>query len=229
MRLCGNILPWVSEFKHLGNTISNVGGLTDQDIVIKRAQFISKNIEIRQEFYFASARTKFLLNQIYNTHFTGSPLWDLFGNHAKRLEGSYNLAVKNMFNLPLATHRHLISPVTNHRHIRITLISRFLSFIHQLKLSEKSVPRMLFYNTMYDVRSTTGRNLRKILLETDKCNVDSLSKHDVKELSYHETEKVDLWKENILTELIDTKEGSVSLDGFEWEEMNEIIEWICAK
>ena len=98
MRLCGNILPWVSEFKHLGNTISNVGGLTDQDIVIKRAQFISKNIEIRQEFYFASARTKFLLNQIYNTHFTGSPLWDLFGNHAKRLEGSYNLAVKNMFN-----------------------------------------------------------------------------------------------------------------------------------
>ena len=88
---------------------------------------------------------------------------------------------------------------------------------------------MLFYHTMYDVRSTTGRNLRKILLETDKCNVDLLSKHDVKDLSYHETDKEDLWKENILNELIDIKEGPAYLDGFKLEELSEIIELICAE
>ena len=64
IRLCGNVLPWVNAFKHLGNSISNSTCLTDLDITTKRAQYISKCLELDQEFYFATGRTKYELNSI---------------------------------------------------------------------------------------------------------------------------------------------------------------------
>ena len=112
VRLWGNVLPWEDTFKHLGNDISNDRCVTDVDIASKRAQYISKCLELDQEFYFASGRTKLRLNAIYNYHFTGSPIWDLFGKQILSLEASYNRSVKNMFNLPLQTHRNLIEHVT---------------------------------------------------------------------------------------------------------------------
>ena len=73
MELCGNNLPWVNQFKHLGNTITNQGCFTNQDMNIKRACYVNKNIELNQEFYFADARTKFKINEIYNSHYLVHP------------------------------------------------------------------------------------------------------------------------------------------------------------
>ena len=53
MKLCGTNLPWVTSFKHLGNNISNQNCFTDQDIIVKRAVYINKCIELNQEFYFS--------------------------------------------------------------------------------------------------------------------------------------------------------------------------------
>ena len=79
MMLCGNKLPWVNQFKHLGNTITNQKNIMEQDIVIKKAMYVNKNIELDQEFYFCHPMTKFRINEVYNSHYIGSPLWDLFG------------------------------------------------------------------------------------------------------------------------------------------------------
>ena len=46
LTLCGTTLPWVDRFKHLGHTISNKGCFTDEDVLIKRAQYINKNRKI---------------------------------------------------------------------------------------------------------------------------------------------------------------------------------------
>ena len=100
LKLCGNNLPWVNTFKHLGNNLSNQNSITGHDIDVKRAVAITKNIEMNQEFYFASPFTKFKINEIYNSHYTGSPLWNLFGNQALQFESYYNRAVKIMFDLP---------------------------------------------------------------------------------------------------------------------------------
>ena len=50
--------------------------MTDKDIFIKRAQFITKTVELNQEFYFASG-TKLELNGIFNFHFMGGPLCEI--------------------------------------------------------------------------------------------------------------------------------------------------------
>ena len=64
-------LPWVSNVKHLGNTIENNLNGQRKDMSIKRARFIDKNNELLQEFYFAHPETLVKINNIYNSHFTG--------------------------------------------------------------------------------------------------------------------------------------------------------------
>ena len=86
--------------------------------------FATKNIELNHEFYFASPFLKFRINEIYNTHYTGSPLWNLFSDEAMKFESCYNKAGKIMFHLPLATHSYFIELVTGHI-LRIILVSRF--------------------------------------------------------------------------------------------------------
>ena len=69
MYLCGNPLPWVAQGKHLGNTIENKINGMKLDISCKRANYISKNNEIIQEFYYAHPKTKMQLNDIFNGTF----------------------------------------------------------------------------------------------------------------------------------------------------------------
>ena len=45
MKLCGNDLPWESNGKHLGNKITNKIDGMRQDLLEKRARYISKNNE----------------------------------------------------------------------------------------------------------------------------------------------------------------------------------------
>ena len=59
--LCGNNLPWVDEFKHLGNHFVNAQNFTKQDVKIKRAQSITKKIELNQEFYFCHPETTLII------------------------------------------------------------------------------------------------------------------------------------------------------------------------
>ena len=101
MKLCGNDLPWVEygdDFgKHLGNIIENkIDGLA-KDIKVKRARYIQKTNEILQEFAYAHPRTKLNLLQIYNSHFYGSPLWNLFGKECVSFEKTYNIAIRKIF------------------------------------------------------------------------------------------------------------------------------------
>ena len=65
-----------------------------QDLKEKRARYINKNNELCQEFYFAHPETKLRVNEIYNGHFTGSPLWDLFSPEAVQFEKTWNISFR---------------------------------------------------------------------------------------------------------------------------------------
>ena len=53
LQLCGNPLPWVKSAKYLGNKVTGIMDGLSQDIKIKRARYIERNVELNQEFYFA--------------------------------------------------------------------------------------------------------------------------------------------------------------------------------
>ena len=78
LTLEGKPLPWVSSVKHLGSNITNdIDNIMNHDIMEKRAQYIAKNNELNQEFYYAHPDTKVWINKIYNSSFYGAPLWDI--------------------------------------------------------------------------------------------------------------------------------------------------------
>ena len=93
-------------------------------------------------------------------------------------------------------------------------MSRFLGFIDQIKTSQKIIPKMLLGQIKHDVRSTTGLNLRKILLQTEKLDVDSLSKDDCASLSYHPKPLEDKWKEAMVNELLEVRGNQLQVEGF---------------
>ena len=124
MRLCGDPLPWVTHGKHLGNTIENKINGMKMDIRQKRAKFIAKNNELLQEFHFAHPKTKIELNRIYNNHFTGSPLWDLFNRETDMLCNSWNRSVRLMLGVPVTTHRYFLEPFSGLKYLKFTLFTR---------------------------------------------------------------------------------------------------------
>ena len=82
---------------------------------------------------------------------------------------------------------------------------------------------MFLSHIMSDVRSTT----RNILLQTNKLSVDELKKDDISSIKYHPTLADDKWKETLILEILDVRDNQLEVDGFSYEELNEIVEHIC--
>jgi hypothetical protein len=220
-------LPWVKAGKHLGNNITNSCDGMKQDIKIKRAAFIDKNNELNQEFAFAHPLTKVKMNNIFNFHFTGSPLWDLFSREAIMLENTWNTAVRIMFDIPLSTHRYFIEPLSQTDHLKKVLLRRFLSFLNQIEKSTKQVPKHLLRFIKYDTKSTTGSNLRNLLLLTNKNTIDELGMDDIDKLKYCDIEEDKKWRVQMAKEIIDIKSSKLELDNFSTDELDEMLEHLC--
>ena len=224
--LCGDPLPWVSNGKHLGNWVENKIDGMKKDIKTKRAAYIDKNNDLIQEFYFAHPKTKLEVNQIFNCHFTGSPLWDLFSREAEMLFNTWNRSVRLMCDISFRTHRYFIEPLAG-RHLKITLMKRFLGFIQQIERSPKMLPNLLLQTIRKDARSTTGSNLRNILLLTQKHDSAKLVPSDISELEYVPIDEENKWKINMVNELIDVKWGKTCIEDFSTEEIDDILDNIC--
>ena len=107
MTLCGDNLPWETSWQYWGEKSDGM----KKDLIVKRAQYIQKNNELNQEFFFTHPDTKFEVNMIYNSHFSGSPLWDLFSREMEMLENSWNMSFRVMYGLPLQTHRYFVERI----------------------------------------------------------------------------------------------------------------------
>ena len=225
--LCGNPLPWTTKCKHLGINLEDRINGCEFDMRVKNAKYIDKNIELNQEFHFAHPATKVQLNKIYNTHYSGSPVWNLFGPGAHTIESSYNRSVKVMLDLPFATHRSLIQPLTGDLHIKIVLIRRFIGFIEKIKDCGKVALKMLMTEAAKDVRSVTGSNLRNIMLLVDKNRVEDVKLDDLNKVTYFKLEENERWKISMIKEVVDTKAGQLEVPGFEHEELEALLKHLC--
>ena len=163
----------------------------------------------------------------YNSHFCGSPIWNLYGKSCKNLLTTYNQSVRIAFDLPLTTHRNLIEPITGSRHLYVILLSRFISFLEKVKKSSKIIPKLLLSHIISDVRSNTGYNLRKILLGTGKDDIFKITIKDLAKVEFAILPKDEAWKSSFITELIDIRESSLEVTDFSDDEINEILSDLC--
>ena len=225
--LCGNPLPWVEGAKHLGNYIENkIDGLK-KDMKMKRADYINKNNELIQEFSFCHPKTIFSLNKTYNSHFSGSCLWDLFCRESQMLENTWNTSIRLMFDLPLQTHTIFIEPVSGSPHLKNILIKRFLTFIRAVKTSPKLILTNLLKIICRDVRSVTGSNLRNILLLVNKCDVMELQPVDANTVQYRKKDNKNNCQVEMIKELIEIKNETLAVENFDQTEIAEILDYLC--
>ena len=123
------------------------------------------------------------------------------------------------------THRNLIEPISGYPHIRKVLVKRFLKFLERIRKSPKLVPKLLLLEISKYVRSTTGSNLRKIMLQTDKTDVEKIDVGDVKCIEYHQLVESDHWKVNMIRELTDVRFENVQIDNLSNDEVNKTLEF----
>ena len=77
-----------------------------------------------------------------------------------------------------------------------------------------------------DAQSFTGSNLRNIRLLLGKDDNQNLYPSDARDVKYHQAGAEDLWKINLLKELIEVKHGNLNT-GLNNDEIEEIIEHLC--
>ena len=189
---------------------------------IKKVRYIARNVEINQEFYFSTAETRLKVNDIYNSSWFGSVLWNLFCPAATRIESAYNRSLKVMINLPIATHRELIEPLSGRHHVKFLLIKRFLQMIKKIRTSEKPILRTLLATVEDNLKSTTGRNLRCIMLLTDRSSVQEVEIKDIEEVLYQAVDDDRRWRVELVQILLEAREEE------ELEDPDlELLEWLC--
>ena len=226
--LCGHNLPWVKTIRHLGNKMENKLDGMRQDMREKRAYFIQKNNEICQEFSYADPMTKIKLNSIYNSHFTGSPVWDLYCKEFEQIEKTWNVAIRKMLQLHYATHKYFIEPLSGTQHIRLALTKRFINFTQKLAKSMKTPIKLLYNCIRRDCRSVTGNNLRQIMLLLNGDNIDALNTDLLNEIKYHEaTGSDEKCRIEVVKELLDVKRKIYHLENFNDMEVDQILQYLC--
>ena len=207
IKLNGKDLPWVKSAKHLGSKITDDSGSLCSDLMEKRAIYINKVNELSQEFYYAHPSTRVRINSIFNSHFYGSPLWDLFGREADRLYKTWNVSQRILLGLPRQSHRYFVEPLSGARHIQYSLFERYIRFVKNIESSEKRALRKAFCSLKRDCRSTTGANLRSLMKLTGKTSVDDVDAGSSRGLTYNLVPDGDEWKIDFAKELIGIKSG----------------------
>ena len=132
-----------------------------------------------------------------------------------------------MLDLPYATHRSLIEPLTGETHVKLILVRRFLGFMEKIRNSEKMALKMLQLEAIRDVRSVTGSNYRNIMLLLGKSRVEDVKLEDSASLTYHQLDQNETWKVSSIKEIINAKAGLLEVPGFENEELEEILCHLC--
>ena len=143
------------------------------------------------------------------------------------LENLWNRSIRVMFDLPLQTHTIYIEPISERSHVKNILVKRFLTFVQALKSSPKLILTNLLKMISKDVQSVTGSNLRQILLLVNKSDVDDLVPEDSSKIQYRPEDEENTWKIRMVKELIEVRNGTLQVDNFNKDEINEVLDSLC--
>ena len=233
VQLNGNHLPWVNSGKYLGNKMTGIQDGYQKDTSEKRAQFIGRNIELNQEFHFAHPVLKSRINQIYNSSFYGSMLWNLRGEKTKQLINSWSVSVREMWDLPRSTHRIFIEPLGG-LHAQTLIYSRYIGFIQSIRRCNKRAVIYLLEKVLGDLTTMTGQNVRHLLDEAEEFDIFKINKSEFKRtFKFQEMSAEEEWKINLVKELRDISQNVLSLDdidgqpAFTQAELNEIRDYVA--
>ena len=165
---------------------------------------------------------------IFSTAFYGSCLWDIFSADCEKLYKSWNVAIRQAFNVDRCTHWYLIEIISNSLHPKIMLASRYVTFSRSLFTSPKLYVRLLARLSGTDQRTVLGRTLNTLCGLCDLDDTSLLTSTWVKsKMSYFSIPEVEQWRVNTVTELLQLRDHKLSLPGFSEDEIEAMLKFTC--
>ena len=137
---------------------------------------------------------------------------------------TWNVSQRIMLGLDRKTHKYLIEPVGGTRQIIFNLHKRFINFTNKLATSKKTAVRGLLDAIKNDCQSTTGHNLRLLMLYYQTDRIKDLKSDITDDRQYVAIPKPEEWRVNFIK---DVKHGISLLPGFDREEINNFLNFAC--
>ena len=88
---------------------------------------------------------------------------------------------------------------------------------------------MLLSEAASDVRSTTGSNLRNIMVLVGKTSIDAVDVPDAEKIEYFKLDDEEAWEVQLATELIEAKANNKEIPGFNNIELDTILDFVCTQ
>ena len=130
-----------------------------------------------------------------------------------------------MLSLHRETHRFFIEPLSETKHIMLSLYQRFINFTQKLSQSKKAPLRNLYISVKYDCRSTTGGNLRRLMLRLGVGQPDELNADIIGQAKYKDNPTDDEWKIHGAKDLIEAKHDKSILPNFSTNEIVILLDY----
>ena len=144
-----------------------------------------------------------------------------------RIYKSWNVTIRNVFNLPWTTHRYWIETISDYPHPKTVLSGRYVKFVKSLTTSNKCAVRYLSALCQDDRRTLLGRTLCKIGLDCGVAPSD-LSANLVKSsLQYFPVPDDQQWRVPLLLELLDARSDKMTIENLTSNQISDIIDNIC--
>ena len=163
LMLHGKKLPWVESANHLGHNL-HCSLSMDQDVKIRRALFISRSVEVREQFSFAPPSQVLQAVQILCCDAYGSPLWRLDSPAATSFFKAWSSCVRRVYRLPVTTFTYLVEGhlAKGFTPLRNQVIGRFPGFYRRLMDSPSVEVRVMAELSAGWAQTVTAVNLAHI-------------------------------------------------------------------
>ena len=204
IKLNGDALPWKTKVNHLGFTLTS-DCMSASDIMEKRASFISTVYSLNQEFAFATPEIRLKMCHLYNTAFYGSNCWEFSSDQFAKFSKTWNVNLRILYDLPFDTHCWVVEELSGGKHFKQMIYSRFLKYLSVLRKNKRSFIRTLYTIVQADVRTLTGSNIRRVLLDT---NLDPRSSSKYLLSDWRAYEPADTWTVPLLASLLEMRQDN---------------------
>ena len=207
VKLDGEDLPWVESAVHLGHTLHQMTSM-EKDCQRARAKFIDKNVQLREDLYFAKPDQILKAIQIFCSDAYGSMIWNLKSEASEQFFKSWNTSVKLVYGVTRSTYTYLVEGhlAAGHTSLRNQILSRYPGFFRKLLVSPSKEVRILARIVAADPRSSTCSNLRYLEELTGLAKPQSCSSVKIKmALPVKKVPEAEQWRTGLMDKLLTMK------------------------
>ena len=212
-------LPYVTTWQHLGQTLCSDGSYT-HDMMEKRRQLIGKFYSLQQDLGKQHPAVMLQLIRTYLLHLYGCPLWDIYDEGMTKMWTSWHSIVKTVYNLPVPTHRYLLTDLVKYDHVKKIIIRRFAKFHSIIEASDDPQIKLLHRCQSSDWRSVYGRNVMNICRDAHVTNMKDV---DMATIKVNPVPPGEEWRAERLMDLINERDTNEHYDRDQLEILMKIV------